>query len=116
MKNLLNKYFPLKFVTKISHYYETYYCIRYSQYRFIPIYHKLKYFYFISVDYDHYEWMTKLFKYENVELMADKLKTIDDIKLFHENEKIREQHYKKSRKEYLKNSIPYKTKIYSHEV
>lgn len=95
--------FNKKFKVKITHCGEDKYQVKYAHYRFIPIWHTLRFWFEQTLTGGTECWSTMLFKIEEAERVAKKIKNIADVREWYKPHKERETFFYKRKAEYNSN-------------
>ena len=102
--------FEKKFRVRISHYAENKYAVQYSNYRFIPIYNSMLFWFDLGFTGNCECWSLGLFEIKEAEEFASTLKSIEDVNEYYRKENIKRTEFYKKKNEFQKNNIPYKSK------
>lgn len=102
--------FAKKFRVRVAHYYKGDYVVQYAHYRFIPIWHSLKYWFDQGHPGGTEGWMINLWNVSGAEQMAKRLKSIEDVNNYYVHSEALQKAWKKREEEYWKRSVPYTSK------
>ncbi|MCK5614168.1 hypothetical protein KAR91_70540 [Candidatus Pacearchaeota archaeon] len=101
-----------KFKTKVSYFARGKYTVSYAHYRFIPIWHELRFWFHQGVTGGTECWSTQLLKVDEAERLAKGLKSINDVKEYYKEDEIRMEDFYKRKSEYYKKAVPYSHKVF----
>lgn len=107
---IINKLFPLKFKVRIVHFSKQYYYIEYCHYKIFKNWYYLGYWFDTGPSSQIYNWSEKLFTYKEAEEIAKNIKNIEDVNNYHAPEIAKKKAFRKARKKWKKENIPYKNK------
>jgi hypothetical protein len=99
-----------KFKVRVVLFDQQRYCVQYAYYYFIPVYHTLKFWFFLSYTGSIHTWATKLFSVKEAEQFASTLKSIEDIRKYYIPQEAKQTEFYKERKASYKKNVPYRTK------
>ncbi len=103
--------FEKKFKVRVNHYTQDKYTVDWTNYRFIPTWHNICWWYSGSLEGNTHRWAVKLFSVKDAENFASTLKSIEDLYEYYGPEKEKEKDFYKERNEYYEKNVPYKTKV-----
>lgn len=104
------KLFDKKFKVKATYFGSGYYQVKYTYYRFIPIYHSLCFWFEQTLTGGTECWSTKLFGIEEAERIAKSLKSIEDVREWYKPYEEEERIFYKRQAEYYKKNVLYSGK------
>ena len=110
LKQFNMKIFDKKFKVKVTYFAEDKYKVKYSHYRFIPIWYAIIYWFNQGLTGGTEGFFEKLFEIEEAEKCAKKLKSIEDVREWHKPEIERKKKFYKRQTEYYKKAVPYISK------
>lgn len=104
-------FFSKKFKTRVHHFSDCKYTIEWCNYRFIPIWYPL-YFWFSQGHPDGTEcWTIDLFDIKTAESIALQIKCKDDLKKYYKKDEEEEKKWRQDEKKYWEKNAPYNKKI-----
>jgi len=104
------KLFSKKFKTRVVHFSRDRYTVEYASYRFIPIWHTLKFWFEQSLTGGTECWSTELLKVEDAENLARRLRSIEDVIEWYKPDEEREKLFYIKKKEYYEKAVPYSSR------
>lgn len=107
------KWFKMKFKVRVNYYSSDVYTVEWAEYRIFPIWHPLRYWFGHSFTGGTEGWSIYLFSITEAERLALNIKSKEDIEAIYKAERVKEQDFKRRKREYLKRAIPYTTKEFN---
>lgn len=104
------KLFSKKFKTRVVYFGWGKYTVEYANYRLIPIWHTLKFWFEQSLTGGTECWSTELLKVEEAENLAKRLRSIEDVIEWYRPHEEREKLFYIKKKEYYEKAVPYSSK------
>lgn len=104
------KIFNKKFKVKVVLFSGDRYQVKYTNYRFIPIWYPLCFWFEQTLTGGNECWTTDLFKVEEAERIAKKLKTIEDVAEWYKPDEEKRIIFYKRQTEHYKKAVPYNSK------
>lgn len=104
--------FKKKFKVRVKYFSGDYYTVEYAHYYFIPVYHRLCFWFEQSLTGGTECWSTRLMGYNTAEELAKSLKSIEDVKKWYEKDEARAKDFYSRKKEYYEKNVPYDTKYF----
>ncbi len=110
IKILIARFFSKKFKTRVRHFAENKYEVQWCDYRFIPKWHSL-YFWFDQGHPGGTEcWSGNLWNYRTAEKIASEIKSKSDLRKHYEPMEKKEAKWRLAEKRFWEKNVPYKTK------
>ena len=105
------RFFAKKFKTRVRHYTEDQYTVQWANYRFIPIWWDLCYWFDQGHPGGTEGWSPNMWSYKEAEKIATSLKNRQDINEYYEMYVLAEREWRAEEKEWWKRHVPYDTKV-----
>ena len=104
--------FKKKFRTRVNYFGEGRYQVQWANYRLIPIWHTLCFWFEQTLTGGTECWSDNLMYIEEAEETAKKLNSIEDVREWYKPHEERRRIFYEKKAEYYKKSVPYKSKIF----
>ena len=107
---MINKIAPKKFKVRVAHFASATYCVQWCNYRFIPIWHSLCFWFDQGHPGGTEQWSTNLFSYKKAEKVAAKITSIEDVRKYYLRDEKKEEKWKLKETAYWAKNAPYISK------
>jgi len=104
------KIFNKKFKVRVSYFGRGRYQVQYANYRLIPIWHTLCFWFKQTLTSETECWSYMLMDIDEAERTAKSLKSIEDVKEWYKPYEERRKIFYEQKAEYYKKAVPYQTK------
>lgn len=101
-----------KFKVRVVYFGEAYYRVQWAEYRIIPRWFTLCFWFEQTLTGGTECWSDKLFNFKDAEKVASSLKSREDVIKFYERDNAREKDFYKRQSEFYGKNVPYKTKYF----
>jgi hypothetical protein len=108
---VIARFFSKKFKTRVSHFADAKYTVQWCNYRFIPVWHSLCFWFEQGHPGGTECWSTDMWDYKTAERIATKIKSKSDLRKYYEPFEKQEAKWRTDEKEYWKKNAPYRTKV-----
>jgi len=111
--NALKKLLPeKKFKVRVNYWGRGKYTVEWCNYRFIPIWHELCFWFEQTLTGNTECWTVSLFSWDNAEKVASKLKSINDVRKYYKADEDKEKAFKIAKEKYYEENVPYSKKYF----
>jgi hypothetical protein len=108
---IITHFFSKKFKTRVSHYADCRYVVQWCNYRFIPVWHSLCFWFEQGHPGGTECWSTDIWDYKTAERIASSIKSKKDLRSYYKKFEDEKENWEQEEKEYWKKNAPYKNKI-----
>ena len=108
------EFIRVKFSVRVKYFMNGKYEVQWSEYRFIPTYRSLCFFFYQSPTSGTECWSTKLYTYQEAMDLASKLKSKEDIEDWYKPYELERESFLKRKEEYYKKSVPKQREVFKY--